>query len=220
MRATQQHELAQMTRRHENKTAQLEALLLQEMDNTVRGIFKGPRYAEFERRLTREKESAERLLSALRKQHRTQLDRLDKQEAAALRAMQDKSAATLRKISEEEYTNYAPAQEQRIVSLLHVFRAVSGHTLQPLQFVFFFSILISILMETGIILAFATITVAIAPVLHACHVEELEKEACRVRTDSAASRDVIRHNAAMDRVRKAGKRMTGAAEALYSRTLS
>ncbi len=203
----QQREIAAITGRHAGEIATLETMLRREMDNVVNGVFRGPRYREIDRRLQGEKELLARELDTARQRHLRAANameaRLD-QELASLRA---ETARQRQQVLRADFATDPEVNDPRIVALLTTVDAIFHHRWQPLQFVFFFSILISLLMEAGIMLAFATITMAIAPVLHALHVKELEKETVRARAEGAVEQETIRHRAAMEQVRRAGDRI-------------
>ena len=217
---SQQVELQGLRSRYDTRISKLEALLLTEMNNVVNGIFKGSRYEEFERRLDKEKQARDSMIIEMQKRHEQQLTTLDKSNNTVLSDLQTRAAERRKNIRNDDFSNDERAHDKRIVALLKTVESISDWIVLPLQFVFFFSILISMLMEAGIMLSFATITVAIAPVLHARHVEELEKEACRVRAESTARQDKMRHNAAVNRVRKAGKRIVEVADTIYGHAVS
>ena len=52
--------------------------------------------------------------------------------------------------------------DSRIVAFTKITASVLGVEMTPLQFVFLFAILISVLMELGIVLAFETVTLSIS----------------------------------------------------------
>jgi hypothetical protein len=94
-----------------------------------------------------------------------------------------------------------------------VIESLWQQTLLPLQFVFFFSILISALLEAGIMLAFSTLTIAVVPVFMAHHQVAVEKETLKAHVNGEAERDDLLHGAAVNRVRRAGERVVREAEA-------
>lgn len=210
----QEKETEALASRYDERINTLEGLLLNEMDNVVNGIFKGKRHDEFERQVDKEKDKRNKSLSLLQQRHREQLREISRAEAVQLDRLQQKGAGLRENLAGKDLDNIDIVHDKRIVALLKTIESIFDYSMFPLQFVFYFSILISLLMEIGIMLSFATITIALAPVLHTRHVEELEKEACRVRSESTITQDDIRHNAAVDRTRKAGERVTQAANDL------
>lgn len=216
--AEQKRELADLSSSYDTRIHKLESLLLGEMDNVVNGVFKGQRYLEFEKRLNREKQDRTQATAQMRKRHRQELEAVDTGADTLLAEIRHNAELSRNRVQMDDFSDYGPAHDKRIVALLKTVESITGFVASPLQFVFFFSILMALLMEAGIILSFATITVAIAPLLHARHIEELQNEACRVRTESIATRDKIDHEAAINRIRKAGKRTLHKAEAAFSRS--
>lgn len=210
----QQREMTVSNRLFADRIKQLENLLRREMDNVIGGEFRGKRYREIERRLALEKRTREAMAADLRRQQAKELDELERELDRALASARLSSVRQRREINGDDFATSDRANDARIVALLKTVNSIFHCKVLPLQFVFFFSILISLLMETGIMLSFATITMAIAPVLHARHLEELEKETIRVRSRGISEQDAILHQAAMDRARKAGNRaLTAAAKA-------
>ncbi|MFP7753712.1 hypothetical protein ACLG6S_03495 [Thermodesulfobacteriota bacterium B35] len=208
----QQEERASVTSRYQTRIDRLENLLRREMDNVVNGVFRGPRYRELERRLQEEEASLQQELEACRQRQEKAARNLEEGLEAELRTLQSDTDRRLRQVASADYSTDEEVNDPRIVALLNTAAVIFHHRWQPLQFVFFFSILVSLLMEAGIMLAFATITMAIAPVLHARHLEELEKEATRVRAEGAVAQETIRHRAAMEQVRRAGSHIMEQAE--------
>ncbi len=206
----------EMRQRRDTEIQRLEALLIKEMDNVVNGAFKGQRYLEFERRIDKEKAAAIGNLTELQQQHTTQLTMLTSSLDTALNDLRSKDSRLRAAVAQKDFTGVEQAHDKRVVALLNTIKSIFNLQILPLQFVFFYSILISLLMETGIMLSFATITVAIAPVLHARHMSALEQEACRVKTEGTAEKDMVYHHAAMDRVRKATRRVVNDLGTVFS----
>ena len=190
----------------------LNALLLKEMNNVVNGVFKGPRYQELKLRLAREKENARQELNVLRNRHEREHKRLQQTQSSSLDRIRSDFDTKRQQLLTSDFADDEQANDGRIVALLKTVQTMFHVQIRPLQFVFCFSILISILMETGIMLSFATITSAIAPVLQERHIEELELEAVRLRSESAQAREETRHRASMDRVQRAAENIFQEAE--------
>jgi len=203
----QQQQRMAMTNQHTARIKMLETMLRNEMNNVINGVFKGPRYREIERRLTLARQDFQQELDAQRQRHDQAAHALEQELDQTIMAIQNKADQRRQQIIENDYGSDRDVHDQRIMALLDTVDAIFHYRWHPLQFVFFFSILISLLMETGIMLAFSTITMAIAPVLHARHMEELEKESVRVRTRGAMEQETIRHQASMEQVSRAGRRI-------------
>lgn len=217
LQARQQQELKEARKMHDKQIATLDTLLLAEMDNVINGVFKGSRYQEFERRVEKEKRVRDNHLAQIRKQHELQQEDLDTSFNKALRSSQSKANKLQQSILKSDFATDEQAHDKRIVALLKTVESIFHWDILPLQFVFCFSILISFLMETGIMLSFATITVAIAPVLHAHHIDVLEKETCRIQTEGEVEKDAMRHGAAISKVRQAGERVVNEANSFYQK---
>ena len=215
----QQQEREGIIRQHASVINDLETMLGNEMNNVINGTFRGPRYREIERRLNQARHDLQQELDAVRLRHDQAALALEKEQDRAIMAVQNRARQRQQQITMSDYMADRDVHDQRIVALLSTIDAIFHYRWQPLQFVFFFSILISLLMETGIMLAFATITMAIAPVLHARHVEELEKEAARVRAEGSIEQESIRHRTAMEKIRRAGAHIINKAEASAHRTV-
>ena len=200
----QQQETGNLTGRYDQRINELTRMLRQEMDNVVNGVFKGPRYQEIERLLTMEKQDRQLALSRLQSRQATALLSLEQDEQQGLVQLQETFRARRQQLRENDFAGNDQVHDHRIVSLLNTFDSIFHRRCLPLQFVFFFSILISLLMETGIILAFATITMAIIPALHTHHYTGLETEELRVETSQNIRQEDLRGRAAMEKVRRRG----------------
>jgi uncharacterized membrane protein YciS (DUF1049 family) len=203
----QQAESTLLRQQYDGRINRLESLLLEEMNHVVNGIFKGRRYREFQEQLEKEKNSRHRNLSELRIQHRQQSEQLEISFTSQRKSIMEQAKKLRNTVETDDLTTDEQVHDKRIIALIKTMEAIFHWKILPLQFVFSFSILISMLMEAGIMLSFATITVAIAPVLHARHLSALEKETLRVRTRGASDQDAMRHEAAMDRVQSANERI-------------
>ncbi len=176
-----------------------------EMNNVVNGTFKGPRYAEIETRLNRAIQQADSTLTSLiRKNKKAYLAKQqellkefdDKREQAF-----EKADDTQTQIQGSDFANDERANDPRIVSFLKVLQSIFGVVVFPLQFVFIFSLLISLLMEIGILLSFNTITLSILPALKASHKADLSRDILKTKIDQEAKEDEIRHEEAINKIR-------------------
>jgi hypothetical protein len=153
-----QTEYTDLKTANDQSIAKLEALLLAEMDNVVGGVFKGPRYKELQQRLSDEKAAWQTALEKLQQRQALEM----KQLASDFRHLREKviSAADnkQRQIVSEDFSTDERVNDPYIVAFLKVTDSLFTATLEPLQFVFLFSLLMSFLMEAGIVLAFSTIT--------------------------------------------------------------
>lgn len=151
----------------------LEEALSREMGNTVKGRFAGPRYQELQRRLTAEKAAYERELNRLGAEEATELSRrLDvlaeryrQSVAATERDRQQRQHALLT----TSYAGDARAEHPIVHAFSGVVAAVLGWHLEALQFVFFFSLFLSVVIELGIVVAFENLTLAQLPIFATEH---------------------------------------------------
>ncbi|BBO87228.1 hypothetical protein [Desulfosarcina ovata] len=212
MIARHQAEYADLKAATDRTITKLEALLLAEMDNVVGGVFKGPRYEEFKQRLDDEKIAGQAALEKLQQRQAREIGQLSLNSRRLRQETLSMADKKQRQIIADDFSNDERVNDPYIVALLKVTESLFAATLEPLQFVFLFSLLMSFLMEVGIVLAFSTITVSIAPVLKAQHESALEEEVLMTQMGGEARRDDMAHNAAMDKISKAGKRTMEKAE--------
>jgi hypothetical protein len=172
----------------------------------VNGVFKGTRYFEFKNRLDQEKSALSAALEKIRGRHLRERKNLDAGYETTRNSILARAEKEKKNIEHNEFTYNDQVNDKHIVSFLKVVETIFHATLQPLQFVFLFSIMLSVLMETGILLAFSTITVTMAPVLMAQHQEAMEQETLAARVDGESRRSEMRHSAAVDRIFRSGKR--------------
>ncbi len=218
--AAQQKKVEEIRSLYDGKISKLESMMVAEMDNVVNGVFKGDRYNEFQRRLSEAVQSRDKLIADLQQQQRDELAAFNASNDSLLLSFQDDKVKVINDVINDDFSSNEAAQDKRVVALLKTLKSMVNLTILPLQFVFIFSILISLLMEIGIMLSFSTITVAIAPLLRAWHMEELEKESYRVRAESDAQKEQIKHKAAMDQIKKRGSQVVDKAKAVYRNTLA
>jgi len=213
----QEKEIATEMQQWDKRIEKLESLLLLEMDNVVNGVFKGPRYRELERRLAKEKNNRQRVLENLHKRHIEELAKLNTLFDSKFQKTIEEARQQELKIEKKDYTADERANDPRIIAFLKVIEEVFNYSLLPLQFVFFFSFLLSGLMEAGIILAFSTITIALAPVFQVYHQEAVEKEALLARVSGEVNRDNVKYMAKINKIYNAGKQVVQKAEAYFNK---
>lgn len=204
--ARQSEERDEALRPHHQRIAQLEAERRAEMDNVVHGVFKGKRYREFERLLNDEKRELAKLAESIAQYQRQEADtarnRLDAGFDARARDIQESASTALRRLVGKDYAEDERANDPRIVAFLKIVESVFGKKAEPLQFVFVFSILLSLLMEIGIVIAFDTITLTVlARITAARHAEAIE-QFIKTEASGDAAREEQRHKSEVDRVRK------------------
>ncbi len=166
----------------------LEQRLEREMDNVVGGIFKGPRYREIADRLEIEKTAYAAAVSELDQRFQRERNRLVHRlhgdldaELQELIQVRDQRLAAVRS---DNYAGDYRAEHPLARAFVGVLAAVFEQEPSTLQFVFFFSLFLSLTMELGIIVAFEHITLARLPVFTAEHRLGVSLREQEVRTDA------------------------------------
>ncbi len=194
---------------------ELEQALAREMDNVVKGVFKGPRYREFERLLRKERSALEAATSV----HLKELRSLEAKIVAGVEQRRERiiamSEERRRQVLASDYLDDERVHHPTIVAFQKVIEQVFGGSLEHLQFVFMFSLLISFLIETGIVLAFETVTAVWVPAFQAQHETELETRILETRIDGASRREQKKHESAVEEIERIADRTAAAAESMY-----
>lgn len=189
----------------------LETDLKTEMDNVVNGQFKGPHYVEIESQLKTAQQARDSRLENLSELHRQQQASLSieltAEESAVRQRLQVDLEAGRKQLLQDDFADDERANDSRIVAFLKVAESVFDVSVLPLQFVFVFSLLLSLLMEIGILLAFETVTVAMMPAVKAQHEEALRNELLDAQLRGEMQRDTAEHEAAVTRIRRTGNRV-------------
>ncbi len=183
----------------------LESLLLAEMDNTVKGQFKGPRYRELERRLEAEKQRQSEFLRQQDENLRSRFREIEAMIDNERNQIQLDAQKQRQAVLNGRYLTDERANDPRIVSFLNLVEELAGFRPSPMAFVLAFSALISLLLELGILLAFDTITIASAPVLRAQHEEQMNTGVYDSRLRESSKRSDMEHGSVMDRIRRRGE---------------
>lgn len=203
----QAQEYADLKQTWAERVQDLEVAKRTEMDNVINGTFKGARYTTFEQDLAQAKSGQNRALSVLSQRHLSQLDTLDSRLAQGLDAQHQARSQQFehqrQALLHKDYAEDERANDPRIVALLKLMESVFGVHWQPLQFVLVFSLLLSLLMELGIVLAFDTITVAILPGLLMTREAQTQAEGIQATTADNLSQAAKDNVASVDRARKA-----------------
>ncbi len=198
----------------DQRISNLESLLLTEMDNVVSGVFKGPRYKEFERRLLQEKQACVAAVEQLQQRHSREIEQLEARYSQQHKTLLSTAGKKRAEILADDFNGDERVNDPHITAFLKVTASLFDVAFNPLEFVFVFSLMLSFLMEIGIVLAFSTITVAIAPVVKAQHETALEEEVLMTRVGGEAKHDEVMHQAAMEKIRKAGIRTVNKAKSI------
>ncbi len=189
-----------------------------EMDNVINGTFKGERYKELGRLIELERTAHRINLQKISARHQMERsgslsEQIEKNESSRMDVLDDlKEQREI--LMQKDYSMDERVNDPRIVALSKTVEAVFGWLFEPLQFVFVFSVLISILVELGILIAFDTITAAMLPTLMAQHEAEIETEVLRTRMAGEAQREDILHDSELNRGHKRADRTMDEAESM------
>ncbi len=184
----------------------LQAQLTVEMDNSVKGNFVGPRYRTIASRLEQEKSAyRERLDGLAEREARERAESL-----GSLRDAQERDLSRLRSVFEaraahlrgEDYAGDSRVENPMITAFTRVVHRVTGLDLDPLLFIFLFSVFISLLMELGIVASFETLTSSHLPILSAAH--RMKLQVTKHRIESEGDLQTARIDDAAQRQRTAG----------------
>lgn len=204
-------ELADVRAEHDRRIRDLERRLATEMDNQVGGEFKGPRYREIDAQLQRARVERERSLAVLMQRQTEESARLAsalgreyRQARAARRAQAASERHALQRAS---FDDDERVHDPRVVAFLRLAESLLDLRLTAPQFVFGLSTFLSLLMELGILLAFETLVLTLGPALTVQQREAVMSEALLAEVAGTAERDAIRHDEAMERVRKGAERV-------------
>jgi hypothetical protein len=210
-------ELADVRAEHDRRIRDLERMLAAEMDNQVSGQFKGPRYREIAARLGHAQAERERILAALVQRQAKESAALAttsaseyRQARAARRTQAESERHTLQSAS---FDDDERVHDPRVVAFLRLADSLLDLQLTASQFVFGVSAFLSLLMELGILLAFETLVLTLGPALTVQQREAVMSEALLAEVAGTAERDAIRHDEAMERVRKGAERVVERARA-------
>ncbi len=211
----QQRELETLTRHLHERVERLARQLSDEMDNVVKGEFVGKRYRAIEKRLENAKRAESVELRALAKRQREEREKLDARVSAwrssRLEAIEQDYARRAREMRQGDYGGDNRVYHPMIVAFAQMCKALLGWSPQPLQFVFVFSVLISVAMELGIVHSLETATSAVFPILAAQHQSEVDKNIAAARIDAESAAQKMRHRATLS---TAGDYLRRATEAL------
>ncbi len=201
---------------HRQRLEALQQKLDTEMNNVVRGQFKGPRYRELERLLEKEREALSAASTAFAEKQGEQLARqiqtLEAKTAEQRKTLKKQAEQARKRIMHDPYADDERVNEPYIVAFTSLSRAMLPVEIAPMQFVFGFALLLSLLIEIGIMLAFDTVTVTLLPALKSQHQEELETELVKSRADATARQQSIRHSSQLDGIMRAYERTVAQAE--------
>lgn len=213
--ADQTTEQRELLAPYQDRVERLSRQLDHEMNNVVKGEFIGKRYRALESRLAEAKQEAARLtteLAARYSRERTALqERIQKMMEQEEKQIDQQYQQRLHQIRQGSYANDQRVHHPMISALVNIFHEVLGWSPTPLQFVFFFSILLSALMELGILQAFETATLSIYPLLRAQHQSELETAIKATELDSKQKQNEMEAAAETEQIEQQFQRTVDAA---------
>lgn len=138
--------------------ADLEQALRAEMDNTVNGQFKGPRYAELERRLSAEKahydEALQQLLDKESAEEQATILRLEQIAAHEWSSHREETDNRIAAIRTASYIGDERVENSSLVAFITLLREITGVELTVLGLTALFAVFISLLTELGIFVTF------------------------------------------------------------------
>ena len=206
---------------HDVRISGLEADLKQEMDNVVNGTFIGARYKELERLISNTKAryvlEGEKLAARQHKERKSFSQVEQTKFDDAFTAVREKFDSARQQLQKHDYVGDERVSDPRINAFLKTFASIFDWEIQPLQLVFAFSLLISLLMEIGIFIAFDTATLALMPILKVHHEERLETETLKSKMSSEIERDETLHDSELHKVRQRADRTMHEAESMLHR---
>jgi hypothetical protein len=206
--------------RYQGRIDQLQAELRKEMDNVIDGVFKGPRYLEFERLAENEKAKMASELTAMSSRQLQETNRLNEalksELGAARQALIERTDAVRGQIINNDYLHDDRVHDPRIVAVLKVMESAVALDIDPQQFVFGFSIMLSLLIEVGILLAFDTVTVTMLPALRVQHETDVETEILKSRIAAASEQEGLKHESEIERVAKRADRTMRKAQSILN----
>ncbi len=213
--ADQASEQRELLAPYQSRVERLSRQLDQEMNNVVKGEFIGKRYRALESRLAEAKRETSRLtaeLAARYSRERTALqDRLHKRLEEQEKRIDQQYQQRYQQIQQGSYADDQRVHHPMISALVNISQEVLGWSPTPLQFVFFFSLLLSALMELGILQAFETATLSIHPLLRAQHRNELETAIKATELDSKQKQNEMEAAAEIEQIERGFQKTVDAA---------
>lgn len=222
LQAQQKDELEAKRLTNQQRILSLEQALKDEMNNVVGGVFQGPRYLEINKRL--EQAYSQNLLDmtaikARQFKDQQDLDQLLYRQKQALEAETQQQLVTRREaVLNNDYARDERVNHPMVVAFLKVTQSVFKWQLEPLQFVFTFSILTSVLTELGILLSFDTVTLSIHSLMVKQQTHEIDKEVLKADMQAKKASEDIKHEAHMDLIKKSAVRAMDKAKVYFEKS--
>jgi hypothetical protein len=219
LQAKQKDELDAKRLSGQQRVLTLERILKDEMDNVVNGVFQGPRYTEINKRLEQAyTQNSQDLAEIKERQFKEQqaLNQFLQQQKQALDAKNQQQLAIGREaVLKNDYANDERVNHPMVVAFLNVTKSMFDWRLEPLQFVFTFSILTSVLIELGILLSFDTVTLSIHSLMVKQQAYEIDKEVLKANVQAKKTSEDIKHEADMELIKKSAARATDKAKVYF-----
>lgn len=160
---SQQEQMAVLKQRYQGQIDALQGLITKEMDNSVNGQFIGPRYKELQRRLETTTSEYDAALNRLQDKQSVELSSLRQEQSASREVVQAEALKALTEkqttIQETDYNDDERAGHPMVLAFVKVMNDVIGWQMSNSNFVLAFAVLISLLIEIGILIAFENVTV-------------------------------------------------------------
>ena len=196
----------------ERRIDRLESDLQREMNNVVKGQFKGPRYRELSRRLEDEKSVLTKMLQHNAAESTRQEERLLADLDARKTTLLDQFKTEREQLYARRYLHDERAADPRVVALVNLAEALVGAAPSPQAFIFTFALLLGVLLELGIVLAFDTVTVSMMPAIRAQHDGEIDRKIFGARTRAEAEKEASAHKRFLDRIQRRARDTVAVAE--------
>lgn len=181
--------MAALDAHHQGLISALEAKLDAEMNNVVGGVFEGPRYRALTHRIETAKDDYQRAIEALRAQRDAQAGEAAARAVASQLARREALNAGYRvrrqALLASNFADDARVENPTVRKFLEVIAAVHQPAPDAVLLVFVFALLLALLMELGIYVAFDTLALAWAPVFQAAHRADVAVEKQRIEIEQA-----------------------------------
>ncbi len=102
--------------------------------------------------------------------------------------------------------NLKDLNNEMLINLVHTSQSLFNRHLKLFQVVFVFSIIISLLIELGMILSFETLTVSMQSLMHKQLAFELDKQVLKEKVRNQQQVETIKHDADIDLIKAGAER--------------
>ena len=199
----QRNDSAEKLGSYDRHIAQLIADLKLEINDHSTTPVLGTRYLELNKRLQREQTYRDQLAGTIAEQHRRQREILVQTLNETLQQLNQNHADKNHQIDKDEFLNDYQVNNSLINALLTVIEHTIGWHLPALTIVLFFSLLLALVMELGIFIAFETITLAMLPAIAMQHEQRIRVATMSAKLGSEMELDRVRHSVKVKRANTA-----------------